>query len=117
MASDEGDQAERQFWTTLEFRVCDEMRRLPVPRKLGLWCDGFIPENYIFDRMPNYITGVVWIGTGPRGQEKWKFVLMLPSSLSSPSDIAWSELLPAPEASGWLIVATEKKELEIELGH
>jgi hypothetical protein len=44
MASDEGDQAERQFWTALEFRVCDEMRRLPVPRKLGLWCDGFIPR-------------------------------------------------------------------------
>jgi hypothetical protein len=89
----------------------------PFSGSSGFGATASFPENYIFDRMPNYITGVVWIGTEPRGQEKWKFVLMLPSSPSSRSDIAWSELLPAPEASGWLIVATEEKELEIKLGH
>ena len=115
MFPEEG-QAERQFWTVLEFRVCDEMDKQPICRRLRLWCDGFIPEAYLVDRVPGRITGVVWMGMGPRHQEAWKFTLVLPFSVSGRADIRWSDLLPASEASDWLVVAPEKKEIEVGLG-
>jgi len=114
MFPDEGDQAERWFWAGLEFRVSREMEKHPTCRQLRLWCDGFIPEDYLLDRVPGRITGVVWIGDEQR-QEKWKFSLTLPYSPSCRSDINWSDLLPAPEANEWLVVDLEKKEIEVRL--
>jgi hypothetical protein len=115
MFPDEDDQAERQFWIGLEFRVCCEMDKHPICRRIRLWCDGFIPEDYLLDRVPGSITGIVWIGMGPRHQEKWKFSLILPFSASGRADITWSDLLPASEANGWLVIALEKKEIEVRL--
>jgi hypothetical protein len=116
MSPEEGDQAERQFWNVLEFRVCDEMDKQPICRRLRLWCDGFIPERYLLGSLPGRITGVVWIGfIGSRRQEAWNFSLTLPFSASGRADIRWSDLLPASEARGWLIVAPEEKEIEIEV--
>jgi hypothetical protein len=115
MFPDEGDQVERQFWTSLEFHVSREMQKQPICRRLGLWCDGFIPEHYLLNLVPRRVTGVVWIGTGPQRQEKWKFSLMLPFSASGRADITWSDLLPASEANGWLVIALEKKEIEVRL--
>ena len=135
MSVDETDQAERQFWIGLEFRVSSEMetqqikarvreptrrtrgRSLAHYKRLPLWCDGFIPERYLLDRVPGRITGVVWIGfIGVTHQEQWKFTLVLPFSASGRADIRWSDLLPASEVSGWLVVAPEKKEIEVRLG-
>src|SRR5215475_5160878 len=135
MFPDEGDQAERQFWIGLEFRVSSEMetqqikarvreltrrsrgRSLAHYKRLRLWCDGFIPEHYLLDQVPGRITGVVWIGfIGVTHQEQWKFTLILPFSVSGRADIRWSDLLPGSEASGWLVVAPEKKEIEVRLG-
>lgn len=116
MSSDEGDQSERQFWDGLEFCVSREMQKQPMGRSLGLWCDGFIPEHYLLDQLPRRITGLVWIGMGPRHQETWKFSLVLPPSTSDPIGAVWSDLLPISEASGWLVIATEKKEIEVRLG-
>jgi hypothetical protein len=112
---DDCDEAERQFWIGLEFRVSREMEKLPVSRRLGPWCDGFIPHDYLFDCVPSRITGVVWIGVGSRRQEAWNFSLVLPFAVSGRADITWSALLPASEADGWLVIAPEKKELEVRL--
>ena len=106
MFPDEGDQAERQFWIGLEFRVSSEMetqqikarvreltrrsrgRSLAHYKRLRLWCDGFIPERYLLDWVPGRITGVVWIGfIGVTHQEPWKFTLILPFSVSGRADI------------------------------
>ncbi len=114
MLPDEGDQAERLFWTRLEFRACDEMDKQPICRRHRLWCDGFIPEHYFLDRVPGRITGEVWIGMAAT-QEKWKFSLTLPFSASRRADIAWSDLVPASEANGWLGIALEKKEIKVRL--
>jgi hypothetical protein len=104
--------AERRFWTALEFRVCDEMQNEPNCRRLRLWCDGFIPEQYFLDQEPNRVTGVAWIGTDLT-QEAWAFSLILSSSASSRADINWAGLLPPPEAKVWLVVAPQKKEIEV----
>jgi hypothetical protein len=104
---------ERKFWLGLEFRVCRELRKLPDYRYL--WCDGFLPESYELDGSPRAITGDVWIGTGPRRQEKWSFTLILPSFASSPSGMAWSALVPPEELTGWLAVDTQKRELNLDL--
>jgi len=105
---------EREFWSALEFRVCREMDNMPTCRRQRLWCDGFIPEQYQFDRLPSSITGGVWIVTG-QSQEKWKFTLILPPSASSGSEITWSDLLPPDEASGWFGISVEKKEIRVRL--
>src|SRR5215467_8527956 len=106
-------QAEREFWTALEFRVCAEMEKEPAFRRLHLWCDGFGADNYHVGQSPSYITGTAWIGSD--GQDIWKFSLILPYTPSSLSDINWSELLPSRGAKEWLIVDLEKKEIEIRL--
>jgi hypothetical protein len=98
------------------YRVQRKTLCLKSGRRLLLWCDGFIPEAYLLDRVQGRITGVVWMGMGPRHQEAWKFTLVLPFSVSGRADIRWSDLLPASEASGWLVVAPEKKEIEVRLG-
>jgi len=91
------------------------MDSMPDCRRLGLWCDGFIPEQYLLDRVPHRITGVAWIGIGPRNQEEWNFSLVLPLPASSRGEINWAALLPPPEAKGWLVVAPEKKQIEVKL--
>jgi hypothetical protein len=106
---------EEDFWIRLEFRVCREIEKMPVFRRQQLWCDGFIPESYLLDRSPRLIIGSVWIGKGGSHQEPWTFRLFLPSSSLSTSHVAWSELLPQEEATGWLGVNATKKELKVDL--
>jgi hypothetical protein len=107
---------ETEFWERLEFRVCREMDGFEECRGLGLWCDGFIPEQYVLDCSPGRITGRVWIGFGRRTQEAWRFKLILQSWPASPKDIIWSELLPADDITGWLAVNTVEKRLELNPG-
>jgi hypothetical protein len=100
------DQAERQFWIDLYFRVRCEMEHL-IFRRLGLCCEGLIPKRYyLLDGVPRRITGVVWM-MGTRGVENWKFSLILPFSTS------WADLSPA-EAN--VVITPEKKEIEVGLG-
>jgi hypothetical protein len=116
MFIDAGDQAERQFWIDLEFRVRRELDNQPVWRRLGLMCDGFTPKRYyLLEGVPSRITGVVSM-MGTRHLEKWKFSLIFPFSASGRADITSSGLLPASEANGWLVITTEKKEMEVRLG-
>jgi hypothetical protein len=105
---------ENDFWIRLEFRVCREIERTPIFRRQQLRCDGFIPESYLLDRSPRSITGAVWIGSGT-SQEQWTFRLLLPSSSSTASQVAWSEIVPQEEATGWLGVNANKKELRVDL--
>ena len=110
----EEEEEEQDFWSRLEFRVCREIEKMPAFRRQQLWCDGFISEDYLLDRSPGLITGVVWIGSGSC-QEQWTFRLLLPSSSSSASQVAWSEILPQEEVTGWLGVNANKKELKVDL--
>jgi hypothetical protein len=88
---------------------------MPICRRLGLWCDGFNPQLYLLHHSPSEIAGTVWIGFGRPKQEEWRFRLFLPPSLSSSSDVAWSDLVPQEELTGWLRVNAAKKELKLDL--
>jgi hypothetical protein len=105
---------EADFWPRLEYRVCREMNGIPHCKRAALWCDGFLPEQYFLDNAPGYIEGQVWIGRGSRHQEEWRFRLLLGSPLASVKDIPWSEVLPPDGVSGWLMVDTQRKRLEVK---
>jgi hypothetical protein len=79
----------------------------------SLWCDGFIPEQYLLDAPTPRITGCAWIGIGPRKQERWKFVLSLDGTTGSRDEISWDALLPPDEATGWLMIDPEARWMQL----
>ena len=98
----------------MEFRVCRELDGIPACQKLGLWCDGFIPQTYKVTRRKPHVHGTVWIGIGPLDQEEWEFTLLLGQACDCPEQIPWAELLPPENRTKWLTVDLEKKQLVIE---
>ena len=41
--------SERDFWVSLEYRLCGEFAGLSERRYQYFWCDGFIPGHYLLD--------------------------------------------------------------------
>ena len=62
----------------------------------SLWCDGFIPEQFLLEDPTPRITGRTWIGIGPRKQERWEFTLFLPRPVRTREDLSWDELGVVP---------------------
>jgi hypothetical protein len=81
-------------------------------RLSGYWCDGFLPDRYLLDGPSPRIEGRAWLGT--RGQEAWKFTLLLTDPVASREGIPWASLLPSPDMTRWLTVDTDGKRLVIE---
>lgn len=105
---------EADFWGHLEYRLCRELRTLEDCRRLGLWCDGFIPEGYVLDAPAPEIHGRVWIGLGPRQQEQWTFRVALARPAAAREAIAWATLCPANDVTNWLRVDIEAQHLDID---
>jgi len=105
---------ERDFWLKLEYRVCREIDglRSPTPDLKGLWCDGFIPEQFEAG-VPSQYVGRVWMGRGGTHQEQWRFVLLLSNNVQSLHAIDWSTLLPPEDATGWLSLSTADRTTKI----
>src|SRR5207249_11554058 len=78
-----------------------------------LWCDGFIPEQYLLEGPSPCIKGRAWICNGPR-QDEWTFTLFLNQRVGSPSEIDWAALLPPENATRWLAVDPPSKRIQIE---
>lgn len=104
---------EAQFWVSLEYRVCREMEGLEDCRRLGLWCDGFSPYDWLRGGTHRSLRGGVWIGEGPRNQELWSFELFVPNGFEEIGEIDWRDLLPADDVTGWLAVDADERRLEI----
>jgi hypothetical protein len=100
---------ESDFWEHLEFRLCREFAGLPENHLRFLWCDGFIPEQYLLDDPSPRITGLAWIG-----DQQWSFSLFLNRPYGSPLEIAWQTLLPPENMTRWLAVDPHGKRLQIE---
>jgi hypothetical protein len=79
---------EPDFWPHLEFRLCREFAGLPDNHLRFLWCDGFIPEQYLLDDPSPRITGLAWICRGAN-QEQWSFTLLLNRPYGSRSESDW----------------------------
>ena len=78
-----------------------------------LWCDGFIPEQYLLDDPTPRITGRAWICNGSK-QDQWEFTLVLPEAVHAVQDISWSALLPPEEATSWLGVDRDERRIVIK---
>jgi hypothetical protein len=103
---------EPDFWPHLEFRLCREFAGLPDNHLRFLWCDGFIPEQYLLDDPSPRITGLAWICRGAN-QEQWSFTLLLNRPYGSRSEIDWQSLLPPENRTRWLAVDPQCRRLEI----
>jgi hypothetical protein len=105
---DEGD-----YWVSLEYRICREFAGMSERRLRYLWCDGFIPGEYLLDDPRPRITGRVWIGNGPQ-QAEWAFTLLLPGSYRSREAIDWASRLPPEDVTRWLALDEAGRRIEIE---
>ena len=104
---------EADYWASLEYRVCREFAGMPTRQLQYLWCDGFIPSDYILDDPMPRITGRAWICNGPR-QAEWRFTLLLPVTFGSRDGIDWAAFLPAEGVTGWLSLDEAERYIEIE---
>jgi hypothetical protein len=108
-----GRMGERDFWVSLEFRLCREFAGLPDRRYRYLWCDGFLPREYRVDDTRPRVSGTAWICNGP-AQDEWKFALLLPSPVGSREEIDWASLLPPEGVTRWMAFDEGRRYIEIE---
>ncbi|HBI41439.1 MAG TPA: hypothetical protein DDY78_01100 [Planctomycetales bacterium] len=104
---------EADFWARLEYRVCREFAGMPETHLRHLWCDGFIPEQYLLGDQAPRISGRAWICNGRR-QAEWEFTLLLPRPVNSRDEIEWSSLLPPENMTRWLSLDQAGKRIDIE---
>lgn len=102
---------ETDYWTRLEYRVSREFESMNSPVRF-LWCDGFVPQEYLVDDAEPRIEGLVWIGNGRR-QDRWAFELMLGHQARSLEDVRWAALLPPDGETGWLSVDVDLRRVRI----
>lgn len=112
---------ESDFFTFLEYRVCDELAALRRREILGLWCDGLSPEGDEISNGRCAIHGEAWMGGvpgKPRGsshQQAWRFSVVLPEGVARSPDLDWHPFCPPIDASGWLEVDHDERTLTIWL--
>lgn len=106
---------EAEYWKNLEHRVSREFAGIPECRRLGLWCDGFIPSEYKLDSRPQWIRGIAWICPG-QDQQRWEFTLRLHQQPRERKDIDWTALLPAEGMTRWLTVDFRAQRIELDPG-
>jgi hypothetical protein len=104
---------EAEFWRALEFRVAREFQGMVDRQLRHFWCDGFTPEQYHLQDTPPTITGHAYIVDG-QTQQSWKFTLYLDRAYSSPTEIDWTQLLPADTVTRWLAIDQASKVIQIE---
>jgi hypothetical protein len=104
----------KDFWTYLEYRVCREIDGLRIGQFRGLWCDGFIPEQFELKQGQPVITGRVWMARGGRHQEQWRFTLVLAPGIASEANVDWATMLPAEDVTGWLSIDPNERELSLD---
>jgi hypothetical protein len=106
---------ESDYWGRLEYRVTSELAGIDEYRRLGLWCDGFIPDVYELEVDVPQVSGTAWVCPG-QDQQAWRFALLLPARCMGREAINWASLLPADDETGWLTLDLEGRYLEVEPG-
>ena len=104
---------ERDYWGRLEYRLCREFAGMPERHLRYLWCDGFIPQQYLVDDTTPRITGRAWICEGQQ-QEEWEFTLFLPTVVASRDRVDWAALLPPDNVTRWLAIDSANKRIQLE---
>ena len=104
---------EATYWASLEYRVGREFAGMLDGRLRCLWCDGFLPEQYLLDDNRPRITGRAWICKGSQ-QEEWEFTFLLPNPVGSLNEIDWASLLPPDNVTRWLSLDQTGMYIEID---
>jgi hypothetical protein len=104
---------EADYWARLEYRVSREFAAMAERRLRSLWCDGFIPQQYLISEPAPRVVGRAWIGDGPT-QHEWEFTLVLASGARSRDEIKWGALLPAEDMTRWLALDLAARRIQIE---
>jgi hypothetical protein len=104
---------EAAYWPSLEYRVCREFAGMSDPQLRSLWCDGFIPGQYLVSETPPRIEGWAWICDG-RSQHEWGFTLLLAHRVETRDEIPWASLLPAEDMTRWLALDARGQRIHIE---
>jgi len=104
---------EKEFWSRLEYRICDEFRGMSEGNLSEYWCDGFSSAAYLHDDVDPKIIGSVWIVKGQE-QQSWKFELFMPKCFAAPANIDWSALLPPDDVTRWLAIDLQHRKIQIE---
>lgn len=84
------------------------------PLHRSMWCDGLVPEEYLFGERPPRITGTAWICGRKCWDQPWRFALLLPPSVRAISSIDWSALLPPDDMTCWIWFDEKLRYLEID---
>lgn len=84
------------------------------PLHRSMWCDGLVPEEYLFSECPPRITGVAWICGRKCWDQPWRFSLILPPSIRVISDIDWFALLPPDDMTCWIWFDEKLRYLELD---
>ena len=103
---------ERDFWTTLEFRVSREIQRPRDNRLRFLFCDGFIPDDV--QPSDDAIVGRAFISEDDgRSFPDYRFRLWLSASVRGSSGVNWDALLPPESSHDWLTIDRDQKYIEM----
>ncbi len=106
---------EADYWPSLEYRLAREFAGIEECVRLGLWCDGFIPQSYDFDSSPPCIQGTAWICPG-QAQQEWRFSVMLVGVPGDRESVDWTMQLPPEGVTKWMVLDFEQRFIEIEPG-
>jgi hypothetical protein len=104
---------ERDYWLSLEYRICHEFAGMEDRNLRYLWCDGFIPARCLLDGPDPRITGRAWICNGQR-QNEWTFCLFLPHPFRSLGEVDWASLLPPEDVTRWLALDPVGRRIQID---
>ena len=106
------------FWLRLGRRMTEQMWMSGDNNLRFLWVDGAVPDA-LLSKLDEALV-LVWMlvseDSGKSFAEYRVSVHLDPARIESYRSARWAELLPNPEATGWLTVRRDAKEMDVRLG-
>ncbi len=104
---------EDEFWSSLEYRICRELRGMDDKVLRRMWCDGIRGHIVRPQTGPTHLSGTIWIGDG--GQTEMQLTMALPEDISVDNCVPWSDIFPPENLTAWLSVDAQRKRVAIDL--
>ena len=93
---------EDEFWSSLEYRICRELKGMDDKALRSMWCDGIRGHVVRPESGPAHIGGSIWIGDD--GQTEMQFTMALPEKFPVDDCVPWDDILPPENVTAWLAV-------------
>lgn len=72
---------DEEFWTRLEYDASHWVENSDDKALRRFWIDGFLPEDVKDTKRGVNVEGTAWVGTGPRMQYPYRFVVSVPQKM------------------------------------